>query len=751
MTARYSALENAHERLARLGDISKLLTKREHIERTVSSILGIAAGVLPLRSAILIRQAGDAAETLAWKAEDIDEERLGAVKARARTSFEYLAGRSITTRQQDAPSPSSSRLPGASARPPAHSSDTSKFVLLPLVVERGPVFGAVQLEADGPLDESDLAFVNSMVNQLAVALDRDSAIATAQAAVEARRAEAERAEKRAQSQLEFTRSITESLGEGIVTINLTGHITFVNPAAATLLGCTEEDAIGKHVADVMQLRRAGGSHQPEAPLFRAMQTTESSHSDAYEMIGRSVQPFPVSETSSPILRDGAIAGAVLVFRSIAPMKEAERRTRFLAEASDVLSWSLDTKATLKRVARLPVPFLADVCFIDEVDAQGETRRRELALTHDTRRRVARRIRSLASTSDWHTPQAAVIASGRPVLLSDLERKDGAPEASREQSLDPDARPPGGSRYADVMRALGLGSMMIVPLVARGRTRGALTFALLASGRRYGMTDLRVAEEMARRAAVAIDNVQLQEETQRAVRQRQDILEIVSHDLRNPLNVIHMSLSLLSRHSPATDRRLDSQRVLSRVHRAVERMDHLINDLLALSVIESGQLSIEVASHAVLDFAREAMESLRLSAAREGVRLDSSIAETEQVSCDRDRILQVLTNILGNAVKFTPEGPVTLRIARRQDEILFAITDAGPGMPAAVVAHVFERYWQAQETASRGTGLGLYISKAIVEAHGGRIWAESALGRGSTFYFTLPAIRPRSSHDVAPRA
>jgi PAS domain S-box-containing protein len=725
--ARYSSLEHAHERLVRLADVSKLLTKRDAVERTVSSVLGIAAGLLPLRSAILIQHAGGATNTLAWTAPDVDKERLAAIIERARQSLAYFLGPAARGEESDAP-PVSSPMPRPISTLPIHSAATSRMLFMPLVVERGPVFGAVQLEADGALDESDLAFANAIVNQLAVALDRDAAIATAQAATEARRADAQRAEQQANDLLAFTRSITSSLAEGIVTVDLAGRITFVNPAATEMLGIAAESALGLHVDEVMRLRRAGGSTRPSSPLLRALAGGESVHSEAYELNGRTGAAFPVSETSSSIMRDGHVVGAVLVFRSIAAEKDAERKARFLTDASDVLSWSLDAKATLKRVTRLTVPFLADVCFVDEVDEDGNVHRQELELAYGTNRSVARRMWSLTPAEDWATPQAAVIASGHAVMLEDL-----AHPSVRGEGV------PAGSSYADVMRAVGLGSMMVLPLVARGRTRGALTLARLAGGQEYNRSDLHLGEEVARRAAMALDNARLQEETTRAVGQRQDILAIVSHDLRNPLNVVSMSLSLLDRHAPPVDRRVESRGVLVRVKRAVARMDHLIRDLLDLQVIESGRLSIETAEHPVLEVAREAIESLRRTGDREDIRLEFGLGDGAMMRCDRDRILQVLTNILGNALKFSPgEGSITLRVARQGSELLFAVIDKGPGMSATVLAHLFERYWRAHTTAGRGNGLGLFISKAVVEAHGGRIWAESTIGRGSTVAFALPA-------------
>jgi PAS domain S-box-containing protein len=224
-----------------------------------------------------------------------------------------------------------------------------------------------------------------------------------------------------------------------------------------------------------------------------------------------------------------------------------------------------------------------------------------------------------------------------------------------------------------------------------------------------------------------------DEQRRAIRSRDDLLATVSHDLRGPLGVVSMAAATLAAGAP-------SARALAAIERAVARMTKLIQDLLDMASIESGHLSVEPAPLVVAEVIEEAVDSIQAGAAAKRLSVATELdAARLAVNGDRGRVLQVLGNILGNAVKFTPEqGRISVR-ARATDEraVSFAISDTGPGIDAAHLPHVFDRFWQARETARAGTGLGLAICKGIVQQHGGRIWVESQVGVGTTFYFTLP--------------
>jgi signal transduction histidine kinase len=208
-------------------------------------------------------------------------------------------------------------------------------------------------------------------------------------------------------------------------------------------------------------------------------------------------------------------------------------------------------------------------------------------------------------------------------------------------------------------------------------------------------------------------------------------------LRNPLNTIVMGASLMLEVIADPQSRLSRQAQM--VHRAAERMNRLIQDLLDVRRIDSGRMAIELRAEAVDGLLREAMDMLRPLATAASLELDCDLAGTlPRVAADSARILQVLSNLVGNAIKFTPAGgTVRVRAEQADREVRFAVSDTGPGIPADQLPHIFGRFWQGARVDRRGIGLGLAIAKGIVEAHGGRIWVESEVGTGSQFIFTLP--------------
>jgi signal transduction histidine kinase len=204
-------------------------------------------------------------------------------------------------------------------------------------------------------------------------------------------------------------------------------------------------------------------------------------------------------------------------------------------------------------------------------------------------------------------------------------------------------------------------------------------------------------------------------------------------------VILVSATLALHTSPPGD---TNRRAIEAIRRSALRMDRLISDLLDASTIEAGRLSLETAAQSVDHIVRDAIEALEAPAAQKRLKLEVVGGGDLGVFCDRGRMLQVFSNLIGNATKFTPEGgSITVRVEPRDQEVCFSVTDTGPGIPEDQLPRLFDRYWQAKRTARLGTGLGLAIAKGIIEAQGGRIAVESKLGVGSTFSFTLPRANP----------
>jgi signal transduction histidine kinase len=243
-------------------------------------------------------------------------------------------------------------------------------------------------------------------------------------------------------------------------------------------------------------------------------------------------------------------------------------------------------------------------------------------------------------------------------------------------------------------------------------------------------------------ALAAANATLYRQEQQAVRMREQILAIVSHDLRNPLGTILLTTTILGKRTVPEERRRGLPLALGRIKRAADRMQRLIEDLLDFASIETGRLAIVCELHDPGGIIDETLASFEVTAQENHLLLTAEVeANLSQISCDRDRILQVLSNLVGNALKVTAAGGhITLRVEARENQILFSVADDGPGIGEEDLKHLFERYWRSDDVQYKGTGLGLAIASGIVVAHGGQIWVQSRLGQGATFYFFVPTSK-----------
>jgi signal transduction histidine kinase len=283
------------------------------------------------------------------------------------------------------------------------------------------------------------------------------------------------------------------------------------------------------------------------------------------------------------------------------------------------------------------------------------------------------------------------------------------------------------------------SLMVLPLLRYERLLGVLAFISSTGSRRYGQSDLRLAEALAERAAIAIENARLYRASVHAAQLRDQVLGVVAHDLRNPLSTILTQVWALKRYGPELEKR--SLKPADVIQRAAKRMNHLIQDLLDVALMEAGQLTIERARLSADRLIGEVvdMQSPLVSSSSLELRVEVE-SDIPQVWGDRDRLLQVFENLIGNAIKFTKAGGrITVGAASRDDEVVFWVADTGCGIAAENLPRVFDRFWQATRAGHQGAGLGLPITKGIVGAHGGRIWVESAAGSGSTFFFTIPRV------------
>jgi signal transduction histidine kinase len=279
--------------------------------------------------------------------------------------------------------------------------------------------------------------------------------------------------------------------------------------------------------------------------------------------------------------------------------------------------------------------------------------------------------------------------------------------------------------------------------------GRLVLGRTRAGARFGEQEVALAEELGRRAAMAVENARLFGEARAATEARQHTLAVVAHDLRNPLTAIRMEAEMIGSMLRPTAGAYERDG-LERIVGMTGRMDGLIQDLLEVSRMERGSLSLEAMPHDPAALLAEAAQALRPLATVHKLTLEvRAEAGLPEVHADGARVVQVVSNLVGNAVKFTPGGgSVTLGCAAGEGEVRFSVADTGPGIPPEQVPHIFGAFWQARHADRRGLGLGLSIARGLVEAHGGRIWVESEPGRGSVFVFTLPlADDPRAMESA----
>ncbi|MDQ3556462.1 MAG: ATP-binding protein [Gemmatimonadota bacterium] len=403
---------------------------------------------------------------------------------------------------------------------------------------------------------------------------------------------------------------------------------------------------------------------------------------------------------------------------------AERRAAFLAEASRVLATSFDYQTTIAKLARLAVPQLADICVVDVLEPDGRYLQLGVAAVDPAKEAVLRQAAPVDGSREH--PLDAVFRRGEPLLL---------PEVS-EEALEGIL---GGDRSRALMERLQPRSAMVVPLQAAERPVGWLTLVCSESGLGYGPEELALAEALAGRAALAVENARLFLQAQEATRVRDETLAVVAHDLRNPLSTITMGSSLLLEETVGDPGRAEQHQHLLIILRSAEWMNRMIEDLLDVTRMESGGFHLQRRAEAVPALLDEALAMLEPIAAAQGIHVEREIGDAcPSIWVDGARFLQVVSNLVGNAIKFTPrDGWIRLGVRPQQGEVRFSVSDTGPGIPPEQLPHIFGRFWQAHRADRRGIGLGLGIAKGIVDAHGGRIWVESVFGEGSTFYFTVP--------------
>jgi len=544
-------------------------------------------------------------------------------------------------------------------------------------------------------------------------------------------------------------SIIALAADAVVSTDESQRIIIFNPAAERIFGYRRDEVLGEPI-DVL-LPRSARNARLEG--FRGT-TADGDKSEHGRVWGRrkSGELFP-AESSIAKVTVGGTTYVTAVLRDVARERRAEkersallartraartaaeaaeRRMAFLADVGEILHSSLAIEETFDALLHLIIPELASCCVVDVLDATGQVRRAHVVHGDPAKQELAERLGAHPRQQSRYITRRA-IERGEPELVATVSE-----DFLRSIAEDDD--------HLAILRGLELASLLIMPLRAHGRVLGALALARGPGATPYTQADLLLAQALALRAASALDNARLYDEARRAVRARDDVLGVVSHDLRTPLSVIGMCASALLGEGSGDERSRDRE-TLETIRSSAHWGQRLIQDLLDVSAINAGGLSLARRPQDPQGLVRRAILLHGELATERRIDLIDRLPDAlPSIEVDGDRIVQALGNLIGNAVKFTPYGgSVRVGAVDEGERVRFYVADSGPGIPSEEAPHVFDRFWTAShDVRARGAGMGLAIVRGVVEAHGGRAWLEPPTpGRGATFCLALPIAPTRA--------
>lgn len=533
-------------------------------------------------------------------------------------------------------------------------------------------------------------------------------------------------------------AVVDHVVDGIITIDDRGTIETLNPAGERIFGYKAAEVIGQNVRVLMP---EPYHSQHDCYLRNYLSTGQAKIIGiGREVSGRrkdgSVFPMDLAVNEFHLEDRRYFVGIV---RDITERRRSERVARFLAEASTTLAALVDYESTLQTVARLAVPFFADWCAVDMVEPDGSLSR--VAVEHADPDKVGM-VRALSDL--WPTDPRSVLGPARVV-------RTGRSEMAQSISGEMLAAVARDEEHLGVLRDLRLHSYISAPLVVRERILGVVTFVSAESGHHYGPADLELAEDLARRAAIAIENARLYAELRDADRRKDEFLAMLAHELRNPLAPIRSGLDLMTMPGVDTETVAWTQDMMKQ---QVEHMVRLVDDLLDVSRIMRGKTSLRKARVDLGSVIARSIDTARPLIESQQIRLEVSLPpEVVWLEADSVRLAQVFANLLNNAAKYNERGGRIWISARREgDQAVVRVRDSGVGIERDLLPRVFDLFTQADRSAERsqgGLGIGLTLVRSLVEMHGGSVKAHSdGPGKGSEFVVTLPAMPPQAEAPAA---
>jgi PAS domain S-box-containing protein len=428
--------------------------------------------------------------------------------------------------------------------------------------------------------------------------------------------------------------------------------------------------------------------------------------------------------------------------ALAERETAANRAAFLAEASTLLASSLDYHSNLKRLAELTVPILADWCSITAVNPDDSLERVAIVHADAAKAEIARELDAkYPVSSDRTSGIRRVIDTGKPLVAAEVTDEVLVRSAANDEHLA-------------LMRALGCHSCMIVPIISRERVHGAISFVSESPEHQFNSEDLQVAEELGRRAGIAIDNALLYEAAQSAITSRDEFLSIASHELKTPITALKLQLQVAQRATDSSKGLAPPPAKLEKIMSVsliqVNRLTALIDDLLDVSRIGAGKLIFRFERMDLADLVSRMAERFDEHVKASGCSIQVRAPEPVYIWGDPFRIEQVILNLISNAAKYGNRKPIELRVVRDGAQAKLICRDHGIGIPEDRISHIFERYERAVHYHHiSGLGLGLYISQEIVSAHSGTIRAESEINVGSVFTVEFPVHAESGLEPVSP--
>jgi PAS domain S-box-containing protein len=529
-------------------------------------------------------------------------------------------------------------------------------------------------------------------------------------------------------------AIAEGTSDAVFVKDREGRYLMINSAGAELVGKKVQDVLGRDDRDLFSAETA------KAIMDRDQAVMASGTTATYEEVGTSGQGTRIYLSTKGPYRDhqSRVIGVFGISRDVTGRLRAERSARFLADAGVALAGVVDAESTLQKVARLAVPFFADWCVVDMVQPAGPMRRVAVAHSDAGRTELGYELarRYPVDPTLAHGPPR-VLRTGRSEMLAVIS-DEFLVQAARD------------AQHLAILRELGLKSYLWVPLRARGKNAGVISFVTAESSRHYDLTDLAVAEELARRASIALENAQLYAELRLADRRKDEFLATLAHELRNPLAPLRNALEILK--TPGVEPGVIDQ-ARGMMDRQVRQLVRLVDDLLDVSRIMQGKIELRKERIDLAVAVEHAIETAQPAIAAAGHHLHCDLPREPLIlEADPIRIAQAISNLLHNSAKYTePGGRISISAAQENGEAIIRVRDTGVGIAADMLPRIFDLFVQGDRRHDRsqgGMGIGLTLVRSLAEIHGGRVCAQSdGPGQGSEFVLSLPLSTDQPTGDA----